>query len=59
MMNRLELLILVVVAGMVFTLALVGLLTGVNGTRLGIALMILGAAIGYIGKALVFYMKKK
>lgn len=58
-MNRLELLILVVLAGMVFILALVGLLTGVNGTRLGIALMILGAAIGYLGKAMLSYTKKK
>lgn len=58
-MNRLELLIMVVVATMVFILALVGLLTGVNGTRLGIALMILGAVIGYMGKAMLAYMKKK
>lgn len=58
-MNRLELLVAVFVAVLVFTLALVALLRGVNGTRLGMALMILGTVIGYLVKGLVFYMKKK
>jgi len=58
-MNRLELLLLVFVAFLVFTLTMVSLLLGYDGARLGIALAILGVVAGYIGKGLMFYMKKK
>ena len=58
-MNRLELLILVVVAAMVFILEFAAIVRGINGVRLGLALGILGVVVGYIGKGLVYYSKKK
>lgn len=58
-MNRLELVLLLSIASMVFILELVALVQGINGTKLGISLAILGAVVGYIGKSIVFYSKKK
>lgn len=58
-MNRLEVVLLLSVASMVFILELVALVQGIDGTKLGIALAILGTVVGYIGKSIVFYSKKK